>query len=249
MAISLLLDHDRGRPAFDTAVSHALLRRAGAGRIGETLRLHRPGKIVTFGRQDTVSHGYPAAVQAARRSGWAAVERLAGGRAAVFHPGTIAFSWTVPAASPREDIHARFTAVGAVMIAALHGLGIDARLGEIPGEYCPGMYSVNVAGTKKVLGVGQRIIKGAAHVGGVVVVEGGERIAEVLVPVYAALGLAWDPATAGDLVSFRPEVTYELVEEALLSEFDRRFGLVESHLDEETLALAVSLEPSHLPPG
>ncbi|MGZ5383273.1 MAG: lipoate--protein ligase family protein, partial [Acidimicrobiia bacterium] len=83
MTIRLLTEQYPDRPAFDTAVSHALLRGAAAGEVVETLRIHQPGSIVAFGRQDVVSPGYPAAVGASRAAGYEAIERLAGGRAAV----------------------------------------------------------------------------------------------------------------------------------------------------------------------
>ena len=77
---------------------------------------------------------------------------------------------------------------------------MDARVGEVPGEYCPGEYSVNAARpAASSSGIGQRVIKGAAHIGGVIVVAGRERVRDVLVPVYEALGLEWDPATAGSV--------------------------------------------------
>src|SRR3546814_3395762 len=46
----------------------------------------------SFGRQDTITAGYRDAVRAARSMGYEVVERLAGGRAAVFTTGTLAFS-------------------------------------------------------------------------------------------------------------------------------------------------------------
>src|SRR5436190_327614 len=81
----------------------------------------------------------------------------------------------------------------------LRTLGVDARVGEIPGEYCPGAYSVNARGATKLAGIGQRMIRGAAHMGGVVVATGADQIADVLVPVYEALELDWDPATSGSV--------------------------------------------------
>ena len=39
-------------------------------------------------------------------------------------------------------------------------LGVDARVGEVPGEYCPGAFSVNARGRIKLAGVGQRLISG-----------------------------------------------------------------------------------------
>ena len=76
--------------------------RVAAGELPETLRLARPGRIVAFGKRDAVAQGYAAAVQAARDGGFEAIERLAGGRAAVFHEDTIAFAHAIPDADPRS---------------------------------------------------------------------------------------------------------------------------------------------------
>ena len=54
---------------------------------------------------------------------------------------------------------------------ALQRLGVDARVGEVPREYCPGDYCVNARGQTKLAGIGQRLIKGAWHIGGVIVVD------------------------------------------------------------------------------
>jgi octanoyl-[GcvH]:protein N-octanoyltransferase len=125
----------------------------------------------------------------------------------------------------------------------LRKLGVDARVGEIPGEYCPGEYSINARGRTKLVGVGQRIIKGASHIGGVIVVDGAERIRDVLVPVYDALGLDWEPDTAGSVADEIGPVEFEEVVAAIRSELP---PLEEAALDPETLALAGRLEPEHL---
>ena len=206
----------RERAALDTAVSRALLRRVARGEEPETLRVYTPADVVAFGPQDTRAAGYAEATAAARAAGFEAIERLAGGRAAVFHGGTIAFSWTMPDAVPREDVMARFDEAADIMMRALRRLGIDARVGEVPGEYCPGQHSVNARGERKLMGVGQRLIRGAAHVGGVVVVSGGERIRDVLVPVYDALEVAWLPETVGSVEEELGGAEYEAVVEAIL---------------------------------
>src|SRR5688572_19729009 len=77
-------------PAFGTAVSRAILDRVAAGELPATLRLHRPGPILAFSRQDRASPGFAAAVRAAREVGFEPALRLAGGRAAVFHQRTLA---------------------------------------------------------------------------------------------------------------------------------------------------------------
>ena len=232
-------------PEMDTAVSHATLRRVAEGLEPESLRLHRPADIVAFGPRDHVSRGFSRAVAAAREHGFASIERLAGGRAAVFHQGTIAFSWAIPDPSAREGIRERFQETAEIMVEAFSSLGVDARVGEVPGEYCPGEHSVNARGRTKLMGVGQRIVKDAVHVGGVVVVSGGDRIREVLVPVYDALGLDWDPGTTGSLEDEVPGLTWDQAETAVEKAFAARFDLEEGSVTDGTVARARELASRH----
>src|SRR5919197_4771892 len=187
------------QPELSTEISHTILRRVAAGELPTTVRIHRPGSEVAFGRQDIASPGYEAAAEAARASGFAAVERLAGGRAAVFHEGTIAIARAYADPQPPKRTYARFEEMAELITAALRAMGVDARVREIPGEYCPGAYSVNARGATKLAGIGQRMIRGAAHMGGVVVASGGDEIARVLIPVYEALELEWEPETSGSV--------------------------------------------------
>jgi octanoyl-[GcvH]:protein N-octanoyltransferase len=230
---------------MDTAVSHATLRLVATGRLPETLRIHRPGRVVAFGPRDRTAPGFGAAVEAAGRRGFGTVERLAGGRAAVFHEGTIAVSWAIPDPRAREGIRPRFEALAGIVAQALRELGVDARIGEVPGEYCPGEHSVNARGRAKLMGVGQRIVDGAAHVGGVIVVEGTETIREVLRPVYSALDLEWDPAAVGSVVEEAPGLGWDVVVKGLMDSFGRRHDLEEDRLGQETMALAKELTPRH----
>jgi octanoyl-[GcvH]:protein N-octanoyltransferase len=246
----VLLIHDSfpERPAFDTAVSRALLERVAAGELPDTVRLARPGAMVAFGKQDVSAPGYAEAVRAARAAGFEAVQRLAGGRAAVFHEQTVAFAWATADHDPLGGTHARFREVAAIMAAALARLGVDARIGEVPGEYCPGEYSVSAGGRRKIAGIGQRVIKGGAHIGGVIVVADAERVRDVLVPVYAALGLEWEPQTAGSVADEVGTATMEDALEAVRAELVDRYELEETVLDERTLALAERLEAAHSSP-
>jgi octanoyl-[GcvH]:protein N-octanoyltransferase len=236
-------------PAVDTALSHATLRLVADGRLPETLRLHRPGAVVAFGPRDRVAPGFAAAVAAARSQGFASIERLAGGRAAVFHEGTLAFSWAIPDPDARAGIIPRFEAVAGIMADALRSVGVDARIGEVPGEYCPGEHSVNARGRTKLVGVGQRIVKGAAHVGGVVVVSEAARIRDVLIPVYGHLDLDWAPATVGSVEQEVPVITWAQVEEAVIRGFAREFDLQEGRIAPEALRLAKGLLARHVVEG
>lgn len=234
-------------PGLDTGVSHAVALEVGAGTIGETFRLHRASPIVAFGRRDTIVPGYRDAVRAARAQGYEAIERLAGGRAAVFHDATLAFSWAIPADDPRTGVHERFRQLSDLLATAFRRLGADdATVGELPGEYCPGAYSIHVAGRHKVMGVGQRLVRGAAHVGGVIVVDGGDHIRDVLLPVYEALGVEWDPATAGSLADVLGPVDVRAVARAVRTELARRHDVVDGSLPARVVARGTELAPTHL---
>ena len=233
------------RPAFDTAVSRALLGAVADGRHPECLRLHRPGDVVAFSVLDRARPGFADAVEAAHRAGFGAILRLAGGRAAVFHGGTIAFAWCIPDPTPRDGIRARFDATAEVVREALVALGVDARVGEVAGEYCPGEHSVNARGRRKLMGVGQRIVRGSAHVGGVLVVGGGERVREALVPVYASMGFGWDPSTVGAVEDEIPGITVAEVRAALLDAWRRRLTLEARALPAAVLESASEREADH----
>jgi lipoate-protein ligase A len=259
-------------PALDAAVSRAVMHRVAQGAMPETLRLARPAAVVAFAKRDALSPGYARALAAARERGFGAILRLAGGRAAVFHEGTLELAHAVPDADPKAGIHDRFEATARLIARALRELGVDGHVGEVAGEYCPGRWSVNAAGLRKLAGTGQRVVAGGSHTGAVIVVDGAERVRDVLEPVYAAFELDWDPRTVGAVadeleegrsasggavasasggaVAFASgEGLWDAVRDALLAEYAARFELVPGELDAETLALARRLAAEHRPPA
>src|SRR5918995_1855156 len=223
------------RPAFGAALSRAILLRVAEGELPPTMRLHRTTRILAFGRHDAASPGFDDAVRAARATGFEPIVRLAGGRAAVYHEGTIALSRAIHDPRPSARTHARFEGLAELIASALRRLGVDARVGEVPGEYCPGAYSVNARGRSKLV---------------VIVVRDGALVREALLPVYEALGLEWDPATAGSVEDELGSADLGTVEDAILAEFEAAGNqLVTATLDSETLALAERLTDAHRPPG
>ena len=248
MPLRVVLDSLPDDPALDAAVSRALLERVAAGELPEPLRLARPGPIVALGKLDVVRPGYRDAVRTARAGGFEAIERLAGGRAAVFHEGTVSFSHAIPDPDPRTGVRTRFDQTADRVARALRGLGVDARVGEVAGEYCPGSHSVSAGGRTKLMGVGQRLISGGAHVGGVIVVEGADRVRDILVPLYRTMGLDWNPAATGAVADEVPGVTVQATIDALRGAFAGDYELEQGELDEETLELARRLAPEHLSP-
>lgn len=234
-----------GRGALDVAVSRVLLDEVASGRRSPVLRLYQPDDVVAFSMTDAHRPGFSAAVAAARAAGFDVSLRLAGGTAAVFHRQTLAFAWCHPSEDPSTGIAARFEETANWIVRALARLGVDARIGEVAGEYCPGAHSVNARGERKLMGVGQRIIRGAAYVGGVIVVGGTSRVRAALEPVYDALELPFDPETTGSIEDEIGGVVCEDVRGVLLDELSRDWALVPGHLDEEIVALAEAMEPNH----
>jgi octanoyl-[GcvH]:protein N-octanoyltransferase len=243
--LRLLTDSFSNDPALDAAVSRALMFRVAAGELPETLRIARPGTTVAFAKRDAVTPGYEAAVRAARDHGFEATLRLAGGRAAVFHDGTMEIGHAIPDDEPRAGIHHRFERTADRLAGALRTLGVDARVGEVDGEYCPGRYSVNARGAVKLAGIGQRVVGGGSHTGVVLVVEGEDRINAVLGPVYTALGLGWDPAASGSVRTEAPSAGWDAVRDAIVTEYEREYDLAEGSADPETLRLAQDLAAEH----
>jgi lipoate-protein ligase A len=125
-----------------------------------------------------------------------------------------------------------------MLAAAFRRLGVDARVGEVPGEYCSGPHSVNARGLRKLAGIGQRVIRNAAHVGGVIVVARSDLVRSALLPVYEELGLPWDPETAGSLADELGAVTPEDVAAAVRTELEARFRL---ETGDEDLPLGAAL--------
>jgi len=211
------------------------------------MRLYVPGREVAFGRRDAVTPQYPAAVTASQAAGFAAVERLAGGRAAVFTEHTIAFSLAVPDPDPRTTIRERFLDMSELVVAALGRLGISSEIGEVPGEYCAGEFSVNHQNRIKLMGVGQRLARRAAHVGGVITVGKTDLLLQALVPVYRALELEWRPMTVGTLGDIEPGLRNDDVLAALKAELSSRFDVTRDRIDDGLAEEARALSHRYLP--
>jgi len=246
---------------LETAVSAALLRRVARGELPATARLNRTGPILAFGKLDRLRPGYRRAVEIAEAAGYAPVERIAGGRAAVFHPGTISLSIASRAAGPGgayRGTRQRFAMLADLIAEALADAGVDARVGAVAGEYCPGEFSVNARDAVKLAGIGQRVVAGGAHVGAVVVVRGAGRINAVLGPVNEALELDWDPAATGSvarelgeedepLPPDAPDPLIEAVTDRLRAGLERDGPLAAAAIDPATLELAERIKPDYRP--
>jgi lipoate-protein ligase A len=227
-ALTVFRQRESLGPARDLEFGLALLQEARSGRLGPTLRLYRPQPTVAFGQRDEKLPGFPAAAEACRRLGFEPLVRKAGGRAAAYHEGTLVVDHIEPNPDAIAGAKGRFAYFGELLAGALRTLGVHAGVGEIPGEYCPGEFSVHGTddgtGTDKgtggrqikLIGTAQRVVSGGWLFSSVVVVENSRPIREVLTASYDALGLDWDPATAGAVNDLVPGVDVPSVEEAII---------------------------------
>jgi lipoate-protein ligase A len=174
----------------------------------------RPRATAAFGRLDRLRPGYEAALQAARDHGFEPLLRPVGGHAVVYDERSVVFEEVTAHDDIAAGIQDRFEDGTRRVVAALRSLGLEPIVGELPGEYCAGRYSVSVDGIK-VVGSGQRVVRGAALFAAVVIVGGGDAIRAALTDIYAALDLDWAPATAGAIQDVAPQVTPDQVERAL----------------------------------
>jgi lipoate-protein ligase A len=225
-------------PALDVALPQALLAMVASRRRGPLLRCYRPTPTVAFGRRDGFLPGFPRAAAAAAQRGFAPVIRGAGGRAAAYDEGCLVFDEIMPASDSMTGIRERFSDEAQRQARALRSLGVDARVGEVPGEYCPGEFSVNARGQAKLIGAAQRIIAGAWLFSTVVVVQSAGRVRAVLEDVYAELGLDWDPATTGSVADEAPGVSVQDVQRAVLGIYADRYRLTAAPVTAEELAAA-----------
>jgi octanoyl-[GcvH]:protein N-octanoyltransferase len=230
---------------LDIALTHALLRDVAAARRGDALRIFRPGPTLAFGRLDVLLPGFTEASAAARRRGYMPVVRSAGGHAAVYDHECLVVEHVTREEDVTAGLQARFEAQSELLRDALAGLGADARIGELPGEYCAGAHSINLGGRIKVVGIAQRAVRHGALTTAVVVVGGGERLRSAIAEIYGALGLAVDPARAGALDDEVGGVGVERVPAAIRDAYERAGALARGAIDDELLAAARALAPRH----
>ena len=234
---------DGGDEALDLAVGHALVRRASSGEVTEALRVYRPtAPVVVFGRRDTRLPGFGAAVRAARSAGFEPLVRAVGGRPVAYTTEALVVDHVKHARLAPEGLETRFKQFGSMYADVLQTLGIDARVGAVPGEYCPGAHSVNARGVVKLVGTGQRVVPNGWLFSALVVVGDDARLQPLLADVYRHLELPFDPASVGSLSTELPGLTVEAVERQLLD----AYGATNPQaLDDATLELAKSLAADH----
>jgi octanoyl-[GcvH]:protein N-octanoyltransferase len=207
--LDVILDPDE--PAAD------VLAAVARGARPPVLRLIVPPPAVSFGRLDALRPGYDRARAMAVRHGFTPLLRAPGGHAAAYHEGCLIIEEIVHERDAMPGVQDRFADRGERLAGALRGLGVDARVGEVPGEYCAGRFSVNARSAVKLVGTAQRVVRDGWLFGAVITVTGAERLRAVLTDVYAELEIALDPRTVGGVADEAPGVTVEDVRTAVVA--------------------------------
>lgn len=187
--------------------------------LGPQLQVYVPPRTVAFSRSETFLQGFDRAVIAAKQNGYEPIIRTSGGRAVAYDEQSLVFDLVVPEPQIRFDSEFIFREFGQMLVSTMRSIGVDARLGDVPGEYCPGRYSINAGGTKKLIGTSQRAASGARLISGALLLSNTETVAKVLTDVNAALNFDWNPATvvslqdelgAVDFAEVRRQISHEL---------------------------------------
>ncbi len=221
-----------------------------SGERPATISITPSTRHVGVTRRDTFRPGFAQAVRAANDEGYPVLVRSSGGGATAADTGTFAFSIIRPASEDLgRGIPERYDEAAALVLGAFSRLGLDAEVGEVRDEFCPGDHSVRVGGWEggmKLCGIAQRVTRRATSVGGIVLVEGEEELARVLEKVYGALGLPFRPGSVGSARRAGNAAPVAAFLEAFASEARARYGATRVPLDDETAALARGSGISHL---
>ncbi|SIL53533.1 Lipoate-protein ligase A [Mycobacteroides abscessus subsp. abscessus] len=149
-----------------------------------------------------------------------------GGHAAAYHSGCLIIDHFQADADAVSGNMKRFTEFGQMFTDSLRTLDVQAQMGEIEGEYCPGEHSVHILlpdGTStKIIGTAQRVVSGAWWFSTGIVVTNSEPLRDVTTAVYRNLGLPLKPSTVGALTDANPLIAIEDVEDAVLESLNQR---------------------------
>lgn len=187
-------------------------------RVGDqaVLRLRRPRPTAAFSPQDTTHSDYEQTKARAKARGFEPIERGTGGRLTLFDENALGITIIAPHEVPHQHMMLRYEILSGAIASGLKQLGINARVGELANEYCPGKYSVNADGRIKLVGVAQRMNRRCLQMGAIVSVHRSEEACAGIAEAYRGMGLKFDPQTYGAISDFNPFLTYGEVRNALL---------------------------------
>lgn len=222
----IILDTEHpGEHIHPFSESVEFLRRVARGQEEQTLRLYRPAPNMAFGRRDKHNPSFEDAAEASRRLGFLPQVRPVGGHAAAYHAGSLVIDHFAPSADAISGNNRRFEFFAQFFVQVLSSLGFCAEVGELPGEYCPGEYSVFIHAGEgerlKIVGTAQRVVSGAWWFSTGIVVEDSAPLRKVTAEVYRHLAIPLEPNTVGALSDVIPQIKVEDVEDAVLEGYEK----------------------------
>lgn len=214
------LTHSSGYGALrDLDISRELLSYVAAAEPRRSfLRVYQPAPTVAFSRRESFLEGFAEATESAKAHGFTPVIRPTGGRAVAYNSSCLILDLVTPESDLRPDTNGLFKSIGNQFAATLRNLGLDAHVGEVSGEYCPGKFSVNARHSVKLIGTSQRVVRGARLLSASIPVQSDLRLIEVLTDVNHALGFQWQPKTFGFVASEAPGVRIDDVRRVFLND-------------------------------
>ena len=180
------------------------------------LRFRRPRPTAAFSPQDTTHSDYEQIKESAMARGFEPIERGTGGRLTLFDENALSITIIAPHEAPHQQMLQRYDILSGAIALGLQNLGIDARVGELANEYCPGKYSVHAEGRIKLVGVAQRMNRRCLQMGAIVSVYRSEDVCVGIAEAYRGMGLIFDPRTYGAITDLNHSLTYADVRTALL---------------------------------
>jgi octanoyl-[GcvH]:protein N-octanoyltransferase len=188
-------------------------------RVGDPgiIRFRRPRPTAAFSPQDTTHANYEQVKRLARASGFEPIERGTGGRLTMFDENALGITIISPHPEPHPYMMQRYEVFAGVIANALVTLGIDAQIGELPNEYCPGKFSINAQARIKLVGIAQRMRPKCLQMGAIIAVELSDAACTAISEAYRAMDLPFDPGTYGAISDFQPALTYDQVTRTMIA--------------------------------
>lgn len=214
-------EYDRAlNPTADLLASRRLLEAVAKNHdLGRIVRLYRPAPTVAFSGRETSLPGFAEAVGEAIAFGCEPVIRPAGGRMVALDQGWLVLDVITPEVG-RDIAHKdMFLSYGKTFVELLSGLGIDASIGGVAGEYCPGDYSINARNKVKIVGTAQRVTRGARLFSASIPFYISSDVSQLFSRINSLLDLAWDANTLGSIEAEAPRCSLTDLESAVVSHF------------------------------